>query len=103
MSCETNLTDARWKIIAEFIEDRRRRKYSLSRIIDAVLYVVKTGCQWRYLPLDFPCVATGLLLFSESVKRPAESKSFTIVCVIRCALKKQNKAVRVWGWWIRKV
>lgn len=54
MSYETNLTDARWEIIAEFIEDGRKRKYSLRRIIDAVLYVVKTGCQWRYLPLDFP-------------------------------------------------
>ena len=54
MSYETNLTDARWEIIAEFIEDGRKRKYSLRKIIDAILYVVKTGSQWRYLPLDFP-------------------------------------------------
>ena len=54
MCYETNLTDARWEIIAEFVEDRRRRKYSLRTIVDALLYVVKTGCQWRYLPKDFP-------------------------------------------------
>ena len=54
MSYETNLTDARWQITAEFIEDRRQRKYSLRTIVDALLYVVKTGCQWRYLPKDFP-------------------------------------------------
>jgi len=54
MSYETNLTDARWKIIAEFIEDQRKRKYSLRTVINAILYVVKTGCQWRYLPKDFP-------------------------------------------------
>ena len=54
MSYETNLTDARWKIIAEYIEDGRRRKYGLRAIVDALLYVVKTGCQWRYLPKDFP-------------------------------------------------
>jgi putative transposase len=54
MSYETNLTDARWEIIAEFIEDGRKRKHSLRTIIDAILYVVKTGCQWRYLPNDFP-------------------------------------------------
>ena len=54
MSYQTNLTDARWQIIAKFIEDGRERKYSLRRIIDVVLYVVKTGCQWRYLPKDFP-------------------------------------------------
>ncbi len=54
MSYETNLTDARWEIIAEFIEDGRTRKHSLRTIVDAILYVVKTGCQWRYLPKDFP-------------------------------------------------
>ncbi len=54
MSYETNLTDARWEIIAEFIEDGRKRKHSLRRIIDAVLYVVKTGCGCRYSPKDFP-------------------------------------------------
>ncbi len=54
MSYETNLTDARWKIIAEFIEDGRQRKHSLRTIVNALLYVVKTGCQWRYLPKDFP-------------------------------------------------
>jgi putative transposase len=42
------------RIIAEFIEDGRKRKNSLRTIIDALLYVVKTGCQWRYLPKDFP-------------------------------------------------
>jgi transposase len=54
MSYETNLSDARWHIIAEFIEDGRKRKHSLRTIVDAMLYVVKTGCQWRYLPLNFP-------------------------------------------------
>ena len=42
------------RIIAEFIEDGRKRKYRLRNIVDAILYLVKTGCQWRYLPLDFP-------------------------------------------------
>ena len=42
------------RIIAEFIEDGRRRKNSLQTIVNTLLYVVKTGCQWRYLPKDFP-------------------------------------------------
>jgi transposase len=32
----------------------RPRKYKLRRVADALLYVVKTGCQWRQLPADFP-------------------------------------------------
>lgn len=31
----------------------RKRKPSLCKIFNAVLYVVKTGCQWRMLPSDF--------------------------------------------------
>ena len=54
MSYETNLTDARWEIIAEFIEDGRKRQSDLRSVVDAILYLVKTGCQWRYLPEDFP-------------------------------------------------
>ena len=54
MCYQTNLTDARWQTIAEFIEDGRKRRSSLRSVVDAILYLVKTGCQWRYLPLDFP-------------------------------------------------
>jgi transposase len=32
----------------------RPRKHALRRVVEAVLYVVKTGCQWRQLPSDFP-------------------------------------------------
>jgi hypothetical protein len=32
----------------------RPRKYPLRLVTDAVLYVVKTGCQWRQLPMNFP-------------------------------------------------
>ena len=32
----------------------RPRKHELRRIVDAMLYVVKTGCQWRQLPSNFP-------------------------------------------------
>jgi putative transposase len=54
MCYDTNLTDARWEIIAEFIEDGRKRRYGLRNVVNAILYLVKTGCQWRYLPKDFP-------------------------------------------------
>ncbi|MFA5555513.1 MAG: transposase [Flavobacteriaceae bacterium] len=32
----------------------RKRKYSLRTIWNAIMYLVKTGCQWRMLPNDFP-------------------------------------------------
>jgi putative transposase len=30
------------------------RKYELRRVVEALLYVVKTGCQWQQLPANFP-------------------------------------------------
>lgn len=32
----------------------RKRKYDLRRIWNAIFYLVKTGCQWRMLPKEFP-------------------------------------------------
>ena len=37
----------------------RKRKWEKRELVNAVLYLVKTGCQWRNLPHDFPLVFTG--------------------------------------------
>src|SRR5450631_3669466 len=58
----SDLTDSQWakleQLLHEAVGDRhaggRPRKYPLRRVTEAVLYVVKTGCQWRQLPVDFP-------------------------------------------------
>jgi len=33
---------------------RRKRRYALRQVLDAVRYVCRTGCQWRSLPISFP-------------------------------------------------
>ncbi|QCZ44881.1 transposase (plasmid) [Levilactobacillus brevis] len=35
-------------------QSTRPRKYDLYDLFCAVVYVLKTGCQWRQLPADFP-------------------------------------------------
>ena len=35
-------------------EDAPQRDHSLRELFNGIRYVVKTGCQWRYLPHDFP-------------------------------------------------
>jgi len=50
----TNLSDSQWSAILVILGDKRKRKHSLREIFDAVFYMVKTGCQWRMLPNDFP-------------------------------------------------
>lgn len=48
-----NLSDSQWAIVSKFFDVNRSRKYDLREIINAILYLVKTGCQWRMLPGDF--------------------------------------------------
>ena len=51
----SNLTDSQWQYIAKFLDVQRRRKHSLREVMNAILYLIKSGCQWRMLPRDFPC------------------------------------------------
>src|SRR5262245_49558366 len=37
-----------------FCEDAPQRDYPMRVLFNAIRYVVKTGCQWRYLPNDLP-------------------------------------------------
>jgi putative transposase len=60
----TNVSDSRWQIISKYLDTERNRKYELREIINAILYLVKTGCQWRMLPGDFAPWKTVYYYFS---------------------------------------
>lgn len=52
---QTDLTETEWQYITKVLNlQERKRKYDLRLIWNAIFYLVKTGCQWRMLPLDFP-------------------------------------------------
>lgn len=57
-SYPSDLTDEEWALVELLLERShpagREQTYSLRRIVDAILYVLRTGGQWRYLPHDFP-------------------------------------------------
>src|SRR5215204_1505653 len=54
----TSLTDAEWALVAPFLpapaKTGRPRRWSLRAILDAILYVLRTGGAWRHLPREFP-------------------------------------------------
>jgi putative transposase len=50
----SDLSNSQWQVISSFLKTNRKRKHSLREIVNAVLYLTKTGCQWRMLPKDFP-------------------------------------------------
>lgn len=51
---ERYLTDRQWEEIKEFFPSGNKSKYNKRSLVEAVLYIVKTGCQWRMLPHDYP-------------------------------------------------
>ena len=56
----SDLTDEQWERIAFLFPERpagmegRPREYPWREIVNAILYLTRTGCQWRYLPHDLP-------------------------------------------------
>jgi putative transposase len=51
----TDLTETQWQYIQKVLHiQMRKRKHDLREIWNALFYIVKTGCQWRMLPLHFP-------------------------------------------------
>jgi transposase len=61
---ETDLTDEEWATLEPILQHAlygnktktrgHPRHYPLREIVNAILYVLKTGCQWRNLPHDLP-------------------------------------------------
>jgi putative transposase len=64
---DTDLTDEQWHIIRRLLPQRSSvgapRRVDRRQVINAILYVNRTGCQWRMLPKDFPNWSTVYGLF----------------------------------------
>jgi putative transposase len=54
----SDLTDAQWRLIEKRIPPAqpggRPRSVNMREVMNAILYLVRTGCSWRQLPHDFP-------------------------------------------------
>ncbi len=52
-SCYQRLTDSQWEVIKEYLPVQRKRQHSLREIVDAILWCLRVGTQWRNLPACF--------------------------------------------------
>ena len=52
----SDMSDAQWQVVAPVLRAATRQPGQVSRraILDAIFYVQRTGCQWRYLPKTYP-------------------------------------------------
>jgi putative transposase len=64
----SDLTDAQWALIEPHLPGSsggRPRTTDLRDVVNAIFYLSRTGCQWRYLPKDFPPKSTVWRYFDQ--------------------------------------
>ena len=54
----SDLTDDEWAYVEPLIPPAKRgggkRRTDMRAVMNGVMYILSTGCQWRYIPKDFP-------------------------------------------------
>jgi putative transposase len=68
----SDLCDRQWNLIKFWIPEARAggrpRTTSMRSVVNAIFYLARSGCAWRYLPRDFPPWQTVYDYFSKWVK-----------------------------------
>jgi transposase len=58
----SDLTDDEWALVEPFIPPAktggRKREIDMRAVMNGVMYILSTGCQWRAIPKDFPSRGT---------------------------------------------
>jgi len=60
-------------------KEQHLSKHSKRELVNAVLYLVKTGCQWRMLPKDFPPHDTVWSFYRRAVQSGAWEKAMSLL------------------------
>ncbi len=98
----SDVTDREWALLAPHLPAARPggrpRSACLRRVVNAVFYLLQTGCQWRMLPRDFPPRSTVYGYFRAwiaagvwaHVHRPragrkGRSRTRLAICATRCS------------------
>src|SRR5215510_3407625 len=83
-----DLTDVEWAHLAPLLPEPARRgrprRWALRLLLNAIFYVLRTGCAWRYLPREYPPWATVYTTFRGGVSKGSGS-ACTRPCVARSA------------------
>ena len=54
----SDLTDPEWGLVKPLIPKPKggggKRRVNMREVVNGIMYVLSTGCQWRYIPKDLP-------------------------------------------------
>src|SRR6266481_5218315 len=86
----TDLTDEQWQLIVPLLPDAkpggRPRKADLREVLNALFYLVRSGCQWRMIPHEFPPWKTCYNYYRAWIDSGTWDE---IVVVLRTDVRKQ--------------
>lgn len=99
MTYLTDLSEQQWRRIAHHFEVTSGRgrppKHDRREIVNAILYITKSGCQWRMLPKDFPPWQTVYDHFSRWNKQGAWERALDELTRTRRSQRKKVHA-KLW-------
>ncbi len=83
----SDITHEQFEKIKPLLESARKktrpRTLNLYEIFCAVLYVLKSGCQWRMLPENFPNWNSVYAYFAIWTEKPDETKTSILEDVLK--------------------
>ena len=92
----SSLTDQEWSMISSYFSYGKygnRAKHDKRLLVDAILYITKTGCQWRQLPTNFPPWQTVYSFFRRAKEKNIWEKVLEeLVSRSRLAMGRSNRA-----------
>src|SRR5665811_77224 len=95
MRYESDTTDGEWLVVEPLLPPPsalgRPRETDMRALVNAILYIASTGCQWRQLPKDFPPYSTvqgyfyawslgGIFASLNYAKRTSATKNGGVSC-----------------------
>jgi len=99
MRYESSLSDCQWDLIRNHFDTGnygKGRRHSRRELLDAVLYVVKTGCHWYLLPKDFPPYKTVYSFYKRAKDKGIWEKMMQDL-VEKDRIKMNRKAKPTYG------
>ena len=67
----SDITDKEWLILKDLVAETkhgRPRDHDIRQVLNAIFYVSRTGCQWRYIPKEYPAWQTCYGYFRRFTK-----------------------------------
>ena len=90
----SDLTDDEWKLIEPLIPPGKpgggKRTVNLREVVNGLMYILSTGCQWRAIPKDLPPKSTIYVIAHPS---PPADQAGAAACAARAA-RMAERALR---------